>query len=93
MLSLLLIGGLVLSAFRGFRQQAGGPGGGLGRLTGVTKAKARVIDGERPVTRFADVAGYPAVKTEISEVVDYLRDPGRYHRAGARGAGANGRRW
>ncbi len=51
----------------------------------MTRAKARVIDGERPVTRFADVAGYAAVKTEISEVVDYLRDPGRYHRAGARG--------
>ena len=31
------------------------------------------------------MAGYAAVKTEISEVVDYLRDPGRYHRAGARG--------
>ena len=60
-------------------------GGGLGGLGGLTKAKARVIDAERPATRFADVAGYPAVKTEISEVVDYLRDPGRYHRAGARG--------
>ncbi|HEV2253555.1 MAG TPA: ATP-dependent zinc metalloprotease FtsH, partial [Streptosporangiaceae bacterium] len=84
LVSLLLIGGLFFSAFRGFRQ-AGGPGGGLGRLNGVTKAKARVIDGERPVTRFTDVAGYSAVKTEISEVVDYLRDPGRYHRAGARG--------
>jgi cell division protease FtsH len=31
------------------------------------------------------VAGYPAVKTEIGEVVGYLRSPGRYHRAGARG--------
>ena len=31
------------------------------------------------------MAGYPAVKTEIGEVVDYLRDPGRWHRAGARG--------
>ncbi len=31
------------------------------------------------------MAGYPAVKTEISEVVDYLRHPGRYRRAGARG--------
>jgi cell division protease FtsH len=51
----------------------------------VTKAKARVIDAERPATRFRDVAGYPAVKTEIGEVVDYLRDPGRYHQAGARG--------
>src|SRR5580693_2539735 len=59
--------------------------GGLGGLGGLAKAKARVIDAERPGTRFADVAGYPAVKTEISEVVDYLRDPGRWHRAGARG--------
>src|SRR6202008_3265061 len=59
--------------------------GGLGHLNGVTKAKARVIDGERPVTRFADVAGYAAVKTEIGEVVDYLRDPARYRAAGARG--------
>ena len=31
------------------------------------------------------MAGYTTVKTEISEVVDYLRDPSRYHRAGARG--------
>jgi cell division protease FtsH len=84
LLPLLLIGGLFYSAFRGFRQ-SGGLGGGLGHLNSVTKAKARVIDAERPATRFTDVAGYPAVKTEISEVVDYLRDPARYHRAGARG--------
>jgi cell division protease FtsH len=84
LLSLLLIGGLFYSAFRGYRRQAG-PGSGFGGLSSVIKAKARVIDGERPVTRFTDVAGYAAVKTEISEVVDYLRDPGRYHRAGARG--------
>ncbi len=85
LLPLLLIGGLIYFAFRAVRRQSGGLGGGLGHLSSVTKAKARVIDGERPATRFADVAGYAAVKTEIGEVVDYLRDPGRYHRAGARG--------
>jgi cell division protease FtsH len=84
LLPLLLIGGLIYFVIRGARQQARGLGG-LGGLTSVTKAKARVIDGERPATRFTDVAGYSAVKTEIGEVVDYLRDPGRYHRAGARG--------
>jgi cell division protease FtsH len=84
LLPLLLIGGLFYAAVRGFRR-SGGLGGGLGHLNGVTKARARVIDAERPGTRFADVAGYPAVKTEVGEVVEYLRDPGRYHRAGARG--------
>jgi cell division protease FtsH len=85
LLPLLLIGGLIYFVFRSVRRQSGGLGGGLGALKSLTKAKARVIDAERPPARFADVAGYPAVKTEISEVVDYLRDPGRYHRAGARG--------
>ncbi len=94
LLPLLLTGVLFYAAFRAVRRQSGGLSGGLGGLNGVTKAKARVIDAERPVTRFADVAGYPAVKTEIGEVVDYLRDPGRYHRAGARDhrAGARGPR-
>src|SRR5580693_1942707 len=85
LLPLLLIGGLIYFVVRSVRRQSGGLGGGLGGLTSLAKAKARVIDAERPGTRFADVAGYPAVKTEISEVVDYLRDPGRWHRAGARG--------
>ncbi len=84
LLPLLLIGGLLYIGVRNARRQAAGLGG-LGGAGGLTKAKARVIDAERPATRFADVAGYPGVKTEISEVVDYLRDPGRYHRAGARG--------
>ena len=81
LLPLLLIGGLFYLSFRSARRLAAGSGG----LTSVTRAKARVIDAERPATRFTDVAGYSAVKAEISEVVDYLRDPGRYHRAGARG--------
>jgi cell division protease FtsH len=84
LLPLLLIGGVLYFVIRSARRQAGGAGG-LGGLGGVTKVKARVIDAERPATRFTDVAGYTAVKTEIGEVVDYLRDPGRYHRAGARG--------
>ena len=81
LLPLLLIGGLLYFVIRSARRQAGG----LGGLGALTKANTRVIDAERPATRFTDVAGYPAVKTEISEVVDYLRDPGRYHAAGARG--------
>src|SRR5712672_313954 len=80
LLPLLLFAGLLYLGIRKVPLSSGGGTGGLGGL-----AKARVIDAERPATRFTDVAGYAAVKTEISEVVDYLRDPGRYHRAGARG--------
>ena len=82
LLPLLLFAGLI---YIGIRRVPLPSGGGLGGLGGLAKAKARVIDAERPATRFTDVAGYSAVKTEISEVVDYLRDPGRWHRAGARG--------
>ena len=84
LLPLLLLGGFIFFAVRAARRQAGALGG-MGGLSGVTRAKTQVIDAERPVTRFTDVAGYPAVKTEIGEVVDYLRDPARYHAAGARG--------
>jgi cell division protease FtsH len=83
-LPLLLLGGFILFAVRSARRQAATMGG-LGGAGSLTRAKTRVIDVERPATRFADVAGYPAVKTEVSEVVDYLRDPGRYEAAGARG--------
>ncbi len=39
---------------------------------------------ERPSTTFADVAGYDAVKDDIREVVDFLRDPARFRDIGAR---------
>src|SRR5580658_712891 len=84
LLPVLLIGGLLYMFIRTTRRHAGGLGG-LGGAAGLAKAKARVINDERPVTRFADVAGYPAVKTEVTEIVEYLRGPARYHRAGARG--------
>ncbi|HEV2368900.1 MAG TPA: ATP-dependent zinc metalloprotease FtsH [Acidimicrobiales bacterium] len=60
-------------------------GGSLTSLGGVGKARAQVIDAERPATNFADVAGYEGAKSEIAEVVDFLRNPERYRRAGAVG--------
>jgi cell division protease FtsH len=52
-------------------------------IFGVGRARAKVFDEERPSTTFADVAGYKGVKSEVSEVVDFLRNPDRYSRAGA----------
>jgi len=84
LLLLIMIGGLFYVGVRGARQTTAGLRGPTG-LRELTRADTRIVDAERPATRFADVAGYTAVKTEIGEVVDYLRDPGRYRAAGARG--------
>jgi cell division protease FtsH len=57
--------------------------GGLQGALGVGRSRAKVFDEERPSTTFADVAGYDGAKAEISEVVDFLRNPDRYTRVGA----------
>jgi cell division protease FtsH len=60
-----------------------GAGGQLQGVLGAGRSRAKVFDEERPSTTFADVAGYDGAKSEISEVVDFLRTPDRYARAGA----------
>lgn len=57
----------------------------LAGLGGIGRSRARVYDEERPSTTFADVAGYEGAKREVSEVVDFLKNPERYRRAGAVG--------
>ena len=74
----LILGLLVWSGRAAQRSLAGG-------LGGFGRSKAKIIEAERPTTRFADVAGYEGVKQEVMEVVDFLRDPSRYAAAGAKG--------
>jgi cell division protease FtsH len=66
-----------------FRRMARTAGSSLQGVMGVGRSRAKVFDAERPTTRFSDVAGYDGVKSEISEVVDFLRNPDRYRAAGA----------
>jgi cell division protease FtsH len=56
----------------------------LGPMTSFGRSKARIHSAERPSTTFEDVAGYEAVKEEISEVVGFLREPDRFRAIGAR---------
>ncbi|MFJ2581403.1 ATP-dependent zinc metalloprotease FtsH [Kitasatospora aureofaciens] len=78
-LPLLLFGGLFLWSGRmAARSVTGG-------LSAIGRSRAKIIEAERPTTGFADVAGYEGVKQEVSEVVDFLRHPGRYAAAGAKG--------
>src|SRR3989440_7009214 len=66
-----------------FRRLSKGAAGGIQGALGVGRSRAKVFDEERPSTTFADVAGYEGAKSEIAEVVDFLRKPDRYARAGA----------
>jgi cell division protease FtsH len=75
---ILLIGVYLYISRRAQRQLAGGIGGIIG-------SRAKVYDTEAPSTRFSDVAGYEGAKQEISEVVDFLKNPQRYAKAGAMG--------
>jgi cell division protease FtsH len=60
-----------------------GAGGQLQGVLGAGRSRAKIFDEERPTTTFADVAGYDGAKSEIAEVVDFLKQPERYQRAGA----------
>jgi len=74
--TLLFIGLLVWF----FRRAASGMGG----LGGIGRSRARRYEPETgPRTTFADVAGIDEVKTELMEVVDFLRNPEKYRRLGA----------
>ena len=65
-----------------FRRISRGAAGGLQGALGVGRSRAKVFDEERPSTTFADVAGYEGAKREINEVVDFLKNPDRYTKAG-----------
>ncbi|MGH9129243.1 MAG: ATP-dependent zinc metalloprotease FtsH [Acidimicrobiales bacterium] len=58
-----------------------------GQMTGIMsigRSKAKLFNTDRPRTTFDDVAGYTSVKQEISEVVEFLKKPGRFKDIGAR---------
>jgi cell division protease FtsH len=66
-----------------WRRLSRGAAGQMQGILGVGRSRAKVFDEERPSTKFTDVAGYDGAKSEISEVVDFLRNPDRYAKAGA----------
>ena len=78
-LPLLLIIGLFVWSGRAARRSLTSGIGGIGR------SRAKITDAQRPTTRFKDIAGYDGAKQEITEVVDFLRTPDRYAKAGAVG--------
>ena len=57
--------------------------GQMGGLTQIGKSTARLHKPHEPTTRFDDIAGYKEVKEEVREIVEFLRNPQRFRRAGA----------
>ncbi|WP_255309212.1 ATP-dependent zinc metalloprotease FtsH [Gilliamella sp. WF3-4] len=59
-------------------------GGGRGGPMSVGKSKAKMLTPDQVKTKFIDVAGSEEAKQEVTEVVDFLRDPGKYQKLGGR---------
>ncbi len=59
-------------------------GGGKGGAFSFGKSKARMLDENSNLVTFADVAGCDEAKEEVSELVDFLRDPTKFQKLGGR---------
>lgn len=77
LLTMVILGGFL---FYFTRRATGGNGGGVGKFV---KANARSNTAQEKVS-FADVAGAEEEKAELHEIVDFLRDPAKYTRMGAK---------
>ena len=59
-------------------------GGGRGGAFSFGKSRARMLDDSANSITFADVAGCDEAKEEVSELVDFLRDPSKFQKLGGR---------
>lgn len=63
------------------RQQAGG---GKGGAFSFGRSRARLLNSDQVKVTFADVAGCEEAKDEVKELVDFLKDPGKFQRLGGK---------
>ena len=78
----ILLLGIWLVIFR--RMQGGGAGGGAKGLFSFGKSRAKLLtEGLMQIT-FADVAGADEAKVELQEVIEFLREPGKFQRLGGK---------
>ncbi|MBI4553967.1 MAG: ATP-dependent metallopeptidase FtsH/Yme1/Tma family protein [Candidatus Latescibacteria bacterium] len=63
-----------------FRQMQGGQKG----VFSFGKSRAKLVTGDRPKVTFSDVAGVPEAKQDLQEIIEFLKDPEKFRRFGAR---------
>ena len=73
---------IILALFWWLMSRMGGAGGMLGM--GGKKNSGKLLDGQTPTTKFADVAGEDEAVAEVEEIKDFLKDPAKYKALGAR---------
>jgi cell division protease FtsH len=78
---LILIGAMIFFLTRSMRGAGGGPGGMLGSFG---KSRHRVQTKESVNVTFADVAGIDEAKEEVTELVEFLKNPKRFQKLGGR---------
>jgi len=76
----LIIGVWIFLMRRTQQQMQGGPGG----VFSFGASKARLFDAKKPGITFMDVAGMDKVKNELRETIEFLKDPSRYAKIGAK---------
>lgn len=67
------------------KRMAGGGAGGAGGIFSVGKSRAQIFDKDTNVKiNFSDVAGLEEAKTEVMEIVDFLKNPKKYTQLGGK---------
>ena len=73
---------IIFALFWFLMSRMGGAGGMLGM--GGKKNSGKLLEGQTPTTKFADVAGEDEAVAEVEEIKDFLKDPSKYKALGAR---------
>ncbi len=71
---------IIIAVFMLFMRQMQGGGSGRGGPMAFGRSKAKLLSEDQIKTTFADVAGVDEAKEEVQELVEFLRDPGKFHR-------------